>query len=116
MAGIALLGVGIGLAGTYFGVPEYIMLGSFLILGLMYLWMIVHSWSVMTFLRRSINRRTTNLDRRVNGDRRRNVNVVYMGPERRSGFDRRKDPRRKEDAGEAPIRAKPANQPIASSQ
>ena len=86
MAGIAMLGVGVGLAGTYFNVPDNIMLGSFLVSGLMYLWMIVHSWSVMSFLRRSINRRTKALDRRVNGERRRNINVAYMGPERRCGI------------------------------
>lgn len=98
MVGFALGGVLVGIAGTYFNVPEYILMGSFLILGLLYLWMIVHSWSVMRFLRWSINRRTTIEDRRVNGERRKNVNVAHLGPERRSGVDRRKDSRRKEDA------------------
>jgi UDP-GlcNAc:undecaprenyl-phosphate GlcNAc-1-phosphate transferase len=98
MAGFALGGVFVGIAGTYFNVPEYILGGAFLIAGLFYLWMIVHSWSVMSFLKRSINRRTTVEDRRGNGDRRKNVNVAHLGPERRSSVDRRKDSRRKDDA------------------
>jgi UDP-GlcNAc:undecaprenyl-phosphate GlcNAc-1-phosphate transferase len=97
MASIAILGVIVGLAGTYFNVPESVLLGTFLVVGLMYLWMIVHSWSVMRFLRRSINRRTVMADRRVDGDRRRSTKVAYMGPERRCGLDRRQDPRRVDD-------------------
>ena len=97
MAGISVFGVGVGLAGTYYNVPEYILLSSFLVCGLLYLWMIMHSWSVMRFLRYSICRRNTVVDRRVTTDRRSNSNVVYLGPERRSGIDRRMDPRRSED-------------------
>lgn len=99
MAGMSVLGGAIGIAATYFGVPEYIMVGSFLTLGLLYLWMIVRSWSVMRFLKHSINRRASMEDRRVLGDRRRNSSVSYLGPERRSGLDRRKDPRRTDDLG-----------------
>lgn len=98
MSGIAVLGATIGIAATYFGVPEYIMVGTFLGLGLMYLWMIVRSWAVMRFLKQSINRRTSMVDRRVTGERRRNNSVAYLGPERRCGLDRRRDPRRTEDA------------------
>jgi UDP-GlcNAc:undecaprenyl-phosphate GlcNAc-1-phosphate transferase len=97
LAGIAALGVGVGLAGTYFRVPDVIMGGSFLALGLLYLRMIVHSWAVMRFLRYSICRRQSADDRRVVPDRRVASNVVYMGAERRSGSDRRSDPRRDED-------------------
>jgi len=97
MAGISVLGAAIGIGATYFGVPESIMVGSFLTLGVMYLWMIVRSWSVMRFLSRSINRRTSMVDRRINSDRRRNRSVAYLGPERRSNRDRRRDPRRTED-------------------
>jgi UDP-GlcNAc:undecaprenyl-phosphate GlcNAc-1-phosphate transferase len=97
MSGVSLLGVAIGIGGTYFGVPDYLMVGSFLTLGLMYLWMIVRSWTVMRFLSRSINRRTSVVDRRVNSDRRRNASVAYLGPERRSSIDRRRDPRRTAD-------------------
>lgn len=102
MAVFALGGVSVGIAGTFFNVPEYILVGVFLIAGLFYLLMIVHSWSVMSFLKRSINRRTTNEDRRANGERRKNVNVAQLGPERRSGIDRRKDSRRKDDATDEP--------------
>lgn len=97
MTSIAMLGGAIGLSGVYFNVPEYIMVGSFLALGLMYLWMIVHSWSVMRFLKRSINRRMGSTDRRVIADRRGTSQVTYLGPERRCGQDRRSDPRRVED-------------------
>ena len=72
-----------------------------LTLGLMYLWMIVRSWSVMRFLKHSINRRTSMDDRRMTGERRRNSGVAYLGPERRSGLDRRRDSRRNDDV-EAP--------------
>jgi UDP-GlcNAc:undecaprenyl-phosphate GlcNAc-1-phosphate transferase len=97
MAGVSLLGAAVGIAGTYFGVPDYLMVGSFITLGLMYLWMIVRSWSVMRFLSHSINRRTSMVDRRVVSDRRRNRAVAYLGPERRSNMDRRRDPRRTAD-------------------
>ncbi len=97
MAAISVVGAAIGIGGTYYGVSEYIMVGSFLGLGLLYLWMIVRSWTVMRFLRKSINRRTSMVDRRVGGERR-NSSVTYLGPERRSGVDRRGDPRRNDDA------------------
>ena len=97
MAGIAVLGVSIGLAGTYYQVPDFYMAASFLVCGLLYLWMIVHSWSVMRFLSLSICRRSNSIDRRVVSDRRSHSNVVYLGPERRSGVDRRQDPRRRVD-------------------
>jgi len=98
MSGIGVLGVGVGLTGTYFAIPDPIMLGSFVILGGLYLWMIVRSWSVMRFLRYSICRRHNSMDRRVIKDRRCNSDVAYLGPERRSGIDRRHDPRRSEDS------------------
>jgi UDP-GlcNAc:undecaprenyl-phosphate GlcNAc-1-phosphate transferase len=97
MATISLIGVGVGLAGTYFQVPDYVMLGSFLVVGGLYFWMIMHSWSVMRFLRYSINRRSSGIDRRVLSDRRTHSNVAHLGPERRSGIDRRQDMRRSED-------------------
>ncbi len=96
MAAISIVGAAVGIGGTYYGVPEYVMVGSFLGLGLMYLWMIVRSWTVMRFLKKSINRRTSVVDRRVNGERR-TSSVTYLGPERRSGVDRRGDPRRNDD-------------------
>lgn len=97
MAAISLLGVGVGLAGTYFQVPDIVMLSAFLVLGSLYFWMIMHSWSVMRFLRYSINRRTSVIDRRLLPDRRTHSNVAHLGPERRSGVDRRQDSRRSGD-------------------
>jgi hypothetical protein len=97
MAAISLLGVGVGLAGTALQVPDTVLLGTFLTTGGLYFWMIMHSWSVMRFLRYSINRRANGLDRRVLADRRTHTNVAHLGPERRSGTDRRQDMRRSED-------------------
>jgi UDP-GlcNAc:undecaprenyl-phosphate GlcNAc-1-phosphate transferase len=97
LVAVALLGVGVGLAGTYFQVPDTLLLGAFLTLGAVYFWMIMHSWSVLRFLRYSINRRDNVLDRRVLSDRRTHTNVAHLGPERRSGKDRRQDLRRSED-------------------
>ena len=116
MAGIAALGVSVGLAGTYFQVADYIMASAFVALGLLYLWMIMHSWSVMRFLRYSICRRHSDRDRRVIMDRRSHSNVVYLGSERRSGLDRRGDPRRSEDNPEVAGQKEPKNQSIASFQ
>lgn len=99
MVGISLLAGTIGITATYLAVPEPIMLGSFITLGLMYFWMIVRSWSVMRFLKKSINRRNSMIDRRIATDRRRNSSVAYLGPERRVRMDRRNDPRRTEDLG-----------------
>ena len=97
LVAIALFGVGVGLAGTYFQVPDTVLVGAFLTLGALYFWMIMHSWSVLRFLRYSINRRSSALDRRVLPDRRTHTNVAHLGPERRSGTDRRRDLRRSED-------------------
>jgi len=97
MVAISILGVGVGLAGTYFQLPDYALLSSFLVAGGLYFWMIMHSWSVMRFLRYSINRRTNGMDRREFPDRRSHSNVSHLGPERRSGIERRQDMRRSED-------------------
>lgn len=107
MAGIAAVGVCIGLAGTYFQVADIFLAGGFVALGLLYLWMIMHSWSVMRFLSHSICRRNNEIDRRIVTDRRSHSNVVYLGPERRTGMDRRKDPRRSDDS-DAPDELKSA--------
>jgi len=105
LASIALLGVGVGLAATYFEIPDVIVAGGFAVLGLMYLRMIVKSWEVLRFLRYSINRRTGIKDRRVLPDRRVNSNVAYFGLERRLGQDRRTDLRRGEDGdSDVPVR------------
>ena len=98
MGAIAIAGVAVGLGFTYVQTPEPMIVGSFLLLGLLYLWMIIRSWQVMRFLRRSICRRRNAGDRRSYVERRHESNVVFLGPERRSEIDRRLDPRRSADA------------------
>lgn len=83
MVGLASLGVFVGLASTYYAVPELIVSGTFLLAGIGYFWMINRAWKVMRFLSRSINRR------RSLPDRRRGRDTNYAGPERRSRRDRR---------------------------
>ncbi len=89
MAGLAAAGVFIGLAGTYYGVPDFYLAAAFLLGGLLYFWMIVRAWSVMRFLRRSICRRRNIGDRRSYMDRRRHNDPHYSGKDRRIGKDRR---------------------------
>jgi UDP-GlcNAc:undecaprenyl-phosphate/decaprenyl-phosphate GlcNAc-1-phosphate transferase len=83
MTALALVGVLVALASIYWEVPELLVSGGFLVVGLGYFWMITHAWRVMRFLHRSINRR------RGPGDRRRSVDPHYAGPERRIVADRR---------------------------
>lgn len=83
MAAIAGLGVLVGLASVYWHLPELLVAGGFLLVGLGYFWMIMHAWRVMRFLHRSICRR------RITSDRRRGQDPSYAGPERRGGADRR---------------------------
>lgn len=90
---LALIGVGIGLAGLYAHVPESLMLAVFLAIGIGYYWMIMRAWKVMRFLSRSINRREGRGDRRTMGERRRRDDptvVARLGYDRRSGLDRRR--------------------------
>lgn len=84
MAAIAFGGMLVGLASIHWQVPELVVAGAFLLLGLGYFSMIMRAWRVMRFLQRSICRR------RSSGDRRRGVDPAYAGPERRSGRDRRR--------------------------
>jgi UDP-GlcNAc:undecaprenyl-phosphate GlcNAc-1-phosphate transferase len=83
MGGLAAIGVVIGLAGTWYGVPDLLLAGSFLFLGLLYFWVILRAWTFMRFLRRSICRRRAIGDRRTSGDRRKHHGSGYTGPERR---------------------------------
>jgi UDP-GlcNAc:undecaprenyl-phosphate GlcNAc-1-phosphate transferase len=94
MAGLAVVGVAIGLLGTYFNIADWILVGSFVLVGLMYFWMITRAWIVMRFLQRSICRRRSIVDRRQSADRRRHRSATYKGSERRRGIDRRTSERR----------------------
>jgi len=97
MTGLAIIGVLVGLTGTRFGVSDFVLAGSFLILGLVYFWVILRAWTVMRFLRRSICRRRVIADRRTHGERRRGIRSSYKGPEQRSRQDRRARDRRQLD-------------------
>lgn len=102
MAGLSAIGVVVGLVGTAFGVPDLLLAGSFLILGLLYFWVILRSWTIMRFLRRSICRRREFADRRTYGERRRGDSKPYLGPEHRSVADRRRQDRRKFNSSTTP--------------
>jgi len=97
MSGIAVVGVVIGLTGTYLGVHDLLMAMLFLIGGSLYFWTVRRAWRVMRFLRRSICRRRSSADRRVGSERRQHSDPAYAGPERRSGIDRRQRSRRSAD-------------------
>ncbi len=83
MVGFASLGVFAGLASIYYAIPELIVSGGFLLVGIGYFWLINHAWKVMRFLSRPICRRLGQNDRRLSSG------ASYTGQERRSGLDRR---------------------------
>ena len=93
LAFIAFIGMVAGLVGTVAGVPESVMLITFLVGAGLYYRMIMRAWKVMKFLSRSINRRrAAAADRRIGIDRRQNTSKAYVNGvfvERRSGVDRR---------------------------
>jgi UDP-GlcNAc:undecaprenyl-phosphate GlcNAc-1-phosphate transferase len=97
MAGLAAVGVAIGLLGTFYNVSDWALAGTFLVVGLLYFWMITRAWTVMRFLQRSICRRRSIVDRRQSSDRRRHRGADYKGSDRRRGIDRRSSGRRKEE-------------------
>jgi UDP-GlcNAc:undecaprenyl-phosphate GlcNAc-1-phosphate transferase len=99
MAGLAALGVIVGLAGTYFQVSDLLLAGSFLLLGLVYLWVILRAWTVMRFLRRSICRRRAIGDRRTVSERRRLGPSANRVPERRQAQRRQGERRSNDDSG-----------------
>ena len=82
MGGITLLGVLIGMSATLLHIPDSALFAAFILFGLMFLRWILHSWSVMRFLYRSICRRR--------GDRRTTQADFWDGGDRRTGDDRRK--------------------------
>ncbi len=113
MAMLGAAGVVVGLAGTWFNVPDLLLAGAFLLVGMLYFWLIMHSWRVMSFLRRSIcRRRSLVADRRSNVDRRRSCGHGYAGPERRSGVERRQAlPRRAADTERCRVFQPPVREP-----
>ena len=107
MGGLAAVGVVVGLAGTYYKVPDLILASTFVGLGLVYFWAILRAWTVMRFLRRSICRRRDIDDRRTEPDRRRRQ-VRRNGVERRQR-DRRQGERRitaRQDENTASVESK----------
>jgi UDP-GlcNAc:undecaprenyl-phosphate GlcNAc-1-phosphate transferase len=90
MTGFAVSGVLVGLGGMYLGISDAVMAAAFVTAGMLYFWVIMRAWRVMTFLRRSICRReeAAHTEHRYL-ERRQNSNPHYKGPERRCGADRR---------------------------
>ena len=93
LALVATAGMLFGLIGLIIGVPESLMFGTFLVVGVLYYGMITRVWKVLRFLSRSINRRVmAKFDRREQADRRHRIQTDYVDDtsgERRSGTDRR---------------------------
>jgi UDP-GlcNAc:undecaprenyl-phosphate GlcNAc-1-phosphate transferase len=88
MSGIAVAGVVVGLGSVYLNIPEFYVAALFLFHGVLYFWVVRRAWRVMRFLRRSICRRSES-GRRGDDRRQPDSGFVYVGPERRSGVDRR---------------------------
>lgn len=91
MGGITLIGVLIGMSTTVFYVPDSALFAAFILFGLLFLRWILHTWSVMRFLYRSICRRRA--------DRRTTQSDFWDGENRRTGSDRRG---RTEESGARP--------------
>ena len=90
MSGFALVGVMVGIGSVALGISEHIMVVTFTIFELLYFWVIMRAWKVMTFLRRSICRREGSEHPELRyHERRQNSDPNYSGPERRCGEDRR---------------------------
>lgn len=94
VAAMALLGVGgvaVGLAGNWFDLPDMVLAGSFLLVGMLYFLLIMRSWRRMRFLGRSICRRQgTVADRRRMAEASQAGGMVpASGEERRRTMPRR---------------------------
>jgi len=81
MGGITLVGVLIGMSTTLFYIPDSALFAAFILFGLLFLRWILHTWSVMRFLYRSICRRRS--------DRRSSQSDFWDGEDRRVEPDRR---------------------------
>ena len=88
MGGITLVGVLIGLSTTLVHIPDSVLFAAFILFGLLFLRWILHTWSVMRFLYRSICRRS--------GERRTSQSDFWDGENRRAGNDRRSAQRKVE--------------------
>jgi UDP-GlcNAc:undecaprenyl-phosphate GlcNAc-1-phosphate transferase len=81
MGGFTLVGVLIGMGTTVIQIPDSALFAAFILFGLLFLRWILHTWSVMRFLYRSICRRQ--------GERRTSQSDLWDGEDRRTGNDRR---------------------------
>ena len=88
MGGITLVGVLIGMSTTLVHIPDSVLFAAFILFGLLFLRWILHTWSVMRFLYRSICRRS--------GERRSLQSDFWDGENRRTGSDRRSAQRKGE--------------------
>ncbi len=98
LVGVAAAGMLFGLFATLNGFSESLILAMFLSASVIYIFTINRTWQKLSFLSRSINRRSeTKVDRRIIIDRRKRdqgftINGIRV--ERRSGADRRQGHRR----------------------
>ena len=84
LGALTFIGVVIGMVSTLADIPDYSLFALFLLIGVLFIRWMVRTWSVMTFLRRSICRRRK--------DRRQADSADWPYPERRvSGVDRRQN-------------------------
>lgn len=118
LASVATAGMVFGLIGLITGIPQSLMFAAFMVIGVLYYGMITRVWKVLTFLKRSINRRAmAKIDRRVAPDRRQKSQVFYIDgvpKERRTGGDRRNgngDRRFEEDAAHSALKSQSAQRP-----
>lgn len=81
MGGVTLVGVLIGIGSTLVYIPDSALFAAFILFGLLFLRWILHTWSVMRFLYRSICRRRN--------ERRQSQPEAWAAADRRVGKDRR---------------------------
>jgi len=84
MGGVTLVGVLIGIGSTLVYIPDSALFAAFILFGLLFLRWILHTWSVMRFLYRSICRRRS--------ERRHSQPEAWADADRRFRNDRRKKP------------------------
>ncbi len=103
LTGMAVAAAAIGIAGEVFAMPNWAMLVLFVSAAMLYLSVILRSWTVMRFLRWSICRRRAVADRRTNMEQRKQQRPLPAGvSDRRSGSERRRGERRTRKVDVAP--------------